>query len=236
MTARLCSVVCPCAAVALLVSACATAGGSEAVAARQGSGGVLRIVGVVRYLDVEGGVFVIRAADGAQYKPIDLPKPFQQDGLEVEVEARRRDDMVSFAMVGPLIEIVRIQKRAGGGPVTSDARPGLRGTSWRLEELGGTRALDAAQATLQFSKDSDSVSGNASCNQFRGSATIANGSIAFGPLATTRKYCSDEGVMKQEAAYLAALGKAERFEMKAQSLYIYGGGGAATMRFTAPRK
>lgn len=209
--------------------------GSEEVAATQSSG-VFRITGTVRYLDLEGGIFVIRTADGAQYKPISLPKPFQQDGLEVEVEARRRDDMVSFAMVGPLIEIVRIQKRAGGGAVTSDAPPGLRGTSWRLEELDGTRALEAAQPTLQFSKDSDSVSGNASCNQFRGSATIADGSITFGPLATTRKYCGGEGVMKQEASYLAALGKSERFEIKDRSLYIYSAGGTATMRFIAPKQ
>lgn len=67
--------------------------------------------GTVQYVDVEGGVFVIRGADGTQYNPINLPESFKVHDMNVEVEVRRRDDLVSIAMVGPLVEVLRIRAR-----------------------------------------------------------------------------------------------------------------------------
>jgi hypothetical protein len=57
---------------------------------------------------------VIRDAGGTQYNPTNLPEPFQVDGKAVEAEARRRDDMASIGMVGPIVELIRIRERAGG--------------------------------------------------------------------------------------------------------------------------
>jgi len=74
-------------------------------------GQTLRVVGTVHYLDLEGGLFVIRDAEGVQYNPVNLPEAFRRDGLPVEVEAYRRNDMVSIGMVGPLIEVARIRER-----------------------------------------------------------------------------------------------------------------------------
>jgi hypothetical protein len=75
---------------------------------------VLKLTGTIHRLELEGGQYVIRDAKGEQYKPVNLPAAFERDGLAVEAEARRRDDMVSTAMVGPLVELIRIRERTGG--------------------------------------------------------------------------------------------------------------------------
>lgn len=74
------------------------------------SGETLHIKGTVRHLDLEGGLFVIRDAAGTQYDPTNLPESFRKDGMSVEAEARRRDDLVSIGMVGPIVELVRIRQ------------------------------------------------------------------------------------------------------------------------------
>jgi hypothetical protein len=71
----------------------------------------MTIVGTVGRLDLEGGVYVIRDAQGAQYQAINLPEAFQRDGMSVEAQARRRDDMASIGMVGTLVELIRIRER-----------------------------------------------------------------------------------------------------------------------------
>jgi putative lipoprotein len=105
----------------------------------------------------------------------------------------------------------------------------LNGTSWVLEDLGGTSALDQPQATLAFS-DSGKVSGNGSCNRFNGTVRLSGDSIAFGPLATTRMACVDPAG-KQETSYLKALGDAERFRVDGTTLLIYAKGMTQPLRF-----
>jgi hypothetical protein len=107
-------------AVALLivVAACANgaAGGGEAgwvtpsPAAEEG-GADVRITGVVSHVELEGGFYAIRGDDGVTYDPTNLPPEFQKDGLKVEAEARRRDDMMGIHQVGPIVELVRIRAR-----------------------------------------------------------------------------------------------------------------------------
>lgn len=85
----------------------------------------IQLVGTVHHMDPEGGLYVIRGTDGTNYNRTNLPEAFRLDGTPVEAEARRRDDMASIGMVGPLVEIIRIRRRAagddaaaGGGSVT----------------------------------------------------------------------------------------------------------------------
>lgn len=72
---------------------------------------LINIVGRVHHLDLEGGVYVIRTGDGAQYRPIELPEEFRVDGLEVEASAKRRDDVMTVDMAGQAIELLDIRKR-----------------------------------------------------------------------------------------------------------------------------
>jgi heat shock protein HslJ len=214
----------------LVLAACASGGGGadrwvDLKTEAAGDARVIRLSGTVRHLDLEGGIFVIRDAAGTQYNPTNLPESFRVDGKAVEAEARRRDDMASIGMVGPIVELIRIRERTGGDTSTIS----LAGTKWRLEDLAGKGVVDRVQATLEFSSDS-AVSGNGSCNRFRGPVTVSGNSISFGALAATRMFCG-EAVMNQENDYLAALDAAERWEIKEPFLFIYTAGRPEPLRF-----
>jgi heat shock protein HslJ len=197
----------------------------EELGSGEQSGPVFHLGGTVRHVELEGGLFVIDAADGTRYVPTNLPPDYQIDGLALEAEARRRDDMASIAMVAPLVELVRIRKAPAGTP---SGAAYLVGTTWRLENLAGTAVLDSVAATLEFPAEGQAA-GNASCNRFTGPVTIAGTAITFGPLAVTRMACP-EAVMSQESAYLDALAKAERFRVEGPFLYIYSAGREEPLR------
>ena len=220
------------ASLTLCLAACASGGAGresnpwEDLGRGKESGPVFHLGGTVRHVELEGGLFVIDAADGTRYVPTNLPPDYQIDGLPLEAEARRRDDMASIAMVAPLIELVRIRKAAAGTP---SGAAWLVGTTWRLEGLPDTPVVDSAAPTLEFPSEGQ-VAGNASCNRFTGTVTIAGAAITFGPQAVTRMACP-EAVMSQESAYLEALAKAERFRTEGPFLYIYSEGREEPIRF-----
>ena len=97
----------------LLLTACAGNDGSWVLPtpAAQEVGPLVRITGIVRHSDLEGGFYAIQGDDGVTYDPTNLPAEFQEDGLAVEVEARRREDAMGIHQVGPIVEIERIRKR-----------------------------------------------------------------------------------------------------------------------------
>jgi hypothetical protein len=77
------------------------------------SAAVIRIVGTVRYVDVEGGQYVIvDSVKETSYSPTNLPGRFQIDGTSVEVDAVRRDAEVSVGMVGSIVDLIRIRHLA----------------------------------------------------------------------------------------------------------------------------
>jgi heat shock protein HslJ len=220
------------ASLTLCLAACASGGAGresnpwEDLGRGKESGPVFHLGGTVRHVELEGGLFVIDAADGTRYVPTNLPPDYQIDGLALEAEARRRDDMASIAMVAPLVELVRIRRAPAGTP---SGAAYLVGTTWRLEDLPGTAVLDSTAPTLEFPAEGQAA-GNASCNRFSGSVTIAGTAIAFGAQAVTRMACP-EAVMSQESAYLEALAKAERFRTEGPFLYIYSAGREEPIRF-----
>jgi hypothetical protein len=97
----------------LLLAAC---GSREAewvspTPAAESVGPRIHITGIVRRFELEGGFFAIRGDDSVTYNPTNLPAEFQQDGLAVEADARRRDDMAGIHQVGPLVQLERIRRR-----------------------------------------------------------------------------------------------------------------------------
>ena len=223
--------------VLLLVAACAGGGASgegwvELEPEAQGEGEEITLTGTVRHLDLEGGVYVIEDAGGTRYNPMNLPDGFKVDGKAVEAQGRRRDDVMSVAMVGPMVELARIRERAEAeAPPAPSGRASLAGTRWRLEDLSGAGVIDDAEATLEFGGDGR-VSGSATCNRFTGTATISGDSISFGPLAATRRLCA-EALMLQETNYLAALSQVKQYEVQGSTLFLHVGGGSEPLRFTA---
>lgn len=104
-----------------------------------------QIVGTVRERDLEGGIWVIRAPDGEEWAPLGIPEDFRVDGAGVVADVRTRPDLMSFAMVGEIVEILRIRHGsvpAGSeGEVPADVLPPASGEApsallgeWRIVE------------------------------------------------------------------------------------------------------
>jgi heat shock protein HslJ len=107
----------------------------------------------------------------------------------------------------------------------------LPGTSWKLEDLGGTPALPGVEVTLEF-PEAGKASGRASCNRYMGTVEISGQSIKFGPLAATKMACVDAAATAQETKYLDALQKAERFAFDGPALLIDSTGMERPLRFS----
>lgn len=75
------------------------------------TGARLTITGTVHFTNVEGGVYSIRAEDGTNYDPVNLPEAFRKDGLAVEADARKQEAMVGINQVGPIVALIRIRQR-----------------------------------------------------------------------------------------------------------------------------
>jgi hypothetical protein len=70
---------------------------------------VVTITGTVQFVPLEGGFWAVHGDDNVTYDPLGgLPAAFQSYGLRVRIEARRRSDIGSVHMVGPIVEILAI--------------------------------------------------------------------------------------------------------------------------------
>ncbi|EGJ49868.1 hypothetical protein [Desulfocurvibacter africanus] len=66
--------------------------------------------GKVVHVDIEDGFYGIVSSEGGHYDPVNLPKEYQQDGIEVRGVARPTDNAIGFHMWGMLVEIISIQR------------------------------------------------------------------------------------------------------------------------------
>jgi len=101
----------------------------------------------------------------------------------------------------------------------------LAGTSWEATNYNNGKqavvgVLEGATLTASFGKDG-TLSGNSGCNQFNGPYKVDGDQITIGPLASTMMMCSDpEGVMDQEAQFLAALQSAASYQIEGNVLEL----------------
>jgi heat shock protein HslJ len=193
-------------------------------------GNVERLVGTVRKLEVEGGVEVIETPDGEQLVPINLPRSLAAEpGISIEAELRRRPDLVSYTMAGPLVELLRVRVLSPEeAPDDTGAR--LLGTRWLLEDLAGTGVIDRSRATLEFPAP-NRLAGLASCNRYNGSVAFDGERIDIGRLTLTDRDCV-EALERQEARYLEALRNAARLERAGPFLLLWADGFDAPLRYT----
>ena len=64
----------------------------------------------VRFVDLEGGCWVLETATGT-YEPIDLPTVFRIDGLAVYAVVRSAPGAVSICQMAPLVSLDTIRVR-----------------------------------------------------------------------------------------------------------------------------
>ena len=90
----------------LILAGCAVVEPENSSVVREGD--VVRGTGTVKRFEIEGGFFAIAGDDGVTYDPINLAESFRVDGTRVRFRAHVRDDMGSFHMVGPMVELLEI--------------------------------------------------------------------------------------------------------------------------------
>ncbi|MFN8520460.1 MAG: META domain-containing protein [Chloroflexota bacterium] len=116
---------------------------------------------------------------------------------------------------------------AAQSPSAAAPGTGLEGTSWEVTSVAGT---PSSGATLVFADDV--AGGFAGCNNFRAGYQAADGSLAFGPAATTLKAC-DAAVMAFEQSYLAALASTASYAIGDGTLTLADASGAEAVAFAA---
>jgi heat shock protein HslJ len=85
------------------------------------------------------------------------------------------------------------------------------GTQWVLTGYlaNGTflQPLNGTAVTLDFGNDGH-ITGSAGCNHYFAPYETKGAAVTIGPAGSTLMFCSGPGVMEQESAYLALLGRA----------------------------
>lgn len=102
-------------------------------------------------------------------------------------------------------------------------------TEWRLQAIGDQPVIESSKATLEF-YDIGQAGGIGSCNRFFSMITVEQDLIHFGVIGGTKMACMGP-VMAQESRYLAALKKAQRYELQGDTLLIHVDGMAKPLRF-----
>jgi hypothetical protein len=70
----------------------------------------IEIIGTVEYVDIGTGAWAIATDIDQQYEILQpAPSELLQDGLKVSVTAKIRDDVMSMAMIGDIIEVLDFQ-------------------------------------------------------------------------------------------------------------------------------
>ena len=70
------------------------------------------LTGTIHHVDAEGGVYVVRTQDGKQYRLVELPEKFREEGLGVRVEGLMHDDVLTKDMAGQAVDIIEIRNTA----------------------------------------------------------------------------------------------------------------------------
>ncbi len=71
-------------------------------------------VGLIVYLDLEGGFYGLVADDGARYDPLNLADAFKKDSLRVRFRAEKRTDVMTTRMWGQPVHLLDLQPVEGG--------------------------------------------------------------------------------------------------------------------------
>jgi len=134
------------------------------------------------------------------------------------------------ASLGALISVA-LSAGCAGTPAV-DGPPELNGSSWVAEDIDGRGVIDTLQSTISF-ENSLRVAGNAGCNRYFGSYTLAGPELEFGSLGSTMMACP-EAVMDQERRFLRALEQTRvlRLDAATDLLYFSDAEGRDVLRFS----
>ncbi len=163
-------------------------------------------------------------------------------GMRVRIEADGRLMFINMEHI-PAFEhdsntpIKIMVSRVGGSHKSGENQSlkpnaGLTNTYWKLIELDGQPVLAGAnqrELHMVLTSEGSKVSGFSGCNRFMGGYEQSEGQLQFGQLASTMMACME--TMEQEKLFLGALARARSFNIRGESLAIYGDEEQLILRF-----
>lgn len=63
------------------------------------------IAGTIKRVEMGTGTWSLAADSGETYELKDAPSQLQSSGLKVKVKGKIRDDVMTMAMIGPVLEV-----------------------------------------------------------------------------------------------------------------------------------
>ena len=122
-----------------------------------------------------------------------------------------------------------------GTPSPSPTAPILEGTSWVVTRIATADTLAGKQPTMVFADGR--VGGNASCNQYGTDFTQQGTTLTLGAnVAQTAMACAPDALMKQEAAFTAALVDVKGVRATDGGAELVDGAGAAVLTLASAPK
>lgn len=147
---------------------------------------------------------------------------------------KRLGDVASFEIDGDRLTLLD----GDGEPVleyaaqSGDAIVGDWNARAILVGTGFSSVVLDTEVTATFGHDG-SLAGSSGCNNYTGGYTIDGDTIDIPPVGGTRMMCAEpEGVMEQEAAYLAALDAATTFAVSGDTLDLFDAKGRRVVEYT----
>jgi heat shock protein HslJ len=127
----------------------------------------------------------------------------------------------TYRILGATLEITY---GGGGGVLLFSAQHlPLENVRWVLRSVDGQALPLGVEATAVFTPGQDGaeneLNGNAGCNGYFGTYTVAGNNLEIGPLGATQMMC-DEQVMEVESAFLAGLESAQSYQTALNQLTI----------------
>lgn len=101
-------------------------------------------------------------------------------------------------------------------------RVGLTDRKWLLETIG-SHPVGVKDAFVTFDEQERTAGGNSGCNVYGGTYSERNGSISITEIMSTMRACEEGDRMEVERGLLNGLRNADRYEIKAERLYLYRG-------------
>jgi len=114
----------------------------------------------------------------------------------------------------------------------------LVGSLWQLssfvDENGSVASVSAGTEITATFDEQGTLAGSAGCNNYTTSYQVSGSQMTVnGPVASTMMMCPDpEGIMAQEANYLAALGLVASYAVEANQLTLFNPEGQAILSYT----
>jgi heat shock protein HslJ len=91
---------------------------------------------------------------------------------------------------------------------------------WILEKINGVN-VNTNHAFIRFEEDKNRFGGNGGCNGMGGNLEVKGSTIKMSQIISTKMYC--EGTSEIENKFFIELEKADRFEIKGNTLFLYNG-------------